>query len=186
MADAGENKGLEIKALAKGLKISGVQVWKLMQRGMPTGSLAEARAWRAENVETKTGAATRETTKLRGAQARIADFQWRKMAGELVEVSSVEASITEALVFIRSEVEGKAGRLAHQLAAMKDPAEIRQFLLHELRASLATAADRLEGWARMVAGDQASAAETDPVAGEVGRGKPPIPEGERGTGAIPQ
>jgi hypothetical protein len=168
-----------IKKLAKALKISTVQVWRLAKRGMPTSSAAAARAWRDENVQTKTGAVLAENQRLRSAQARMAEIQVRRMTGELVELAEVETSIVESMVLIRSTLEGVAARCAPQLATMTDPAEIRLYLLNENRDALRSSTDRLEARWRMDTSGERAAPQADPKPVEVGGGKPAVPRRKR-------
>jgi phage terminase Nu1 subunit (DNA packaging protein) len=167
-----------IKRIAKALKISTVQVWRLSKRGMPLDE-ARARAWRDENIQTKTGAVASEVGRLRAAQARIAEMEARQLASELVELAEVELSITEAMVLIRSTLDGVASRCAPQLATMTEAAEIRLYLLNEIRDALRSAADRLEARWRMAAGNEIAPAQADPKPVEVGRRKPRAPRRKR-------
>jgi hypothetical protein len=168
-----------IKQIAKALKISTVQVWRLSKRGMPTSSAAAARAWRDENVQTKTGAVLAENQRLRSAQARMAEIQVRRMTGELVELAEVETSIVESMVLIRSTLEGVAARCAPQLATMTDPAEIRLYLLNENRDALRSSTDRLEARWRMDAGGERAAPKADPKPVEVGGRKQAVSRRKR-------
>ena len=171
--------------LGRALGLSTMQVWRLVQRGMPTDE-AGARAWRAANIETKGGGEIRGTQRLRDAQARIADLNARRMEGELGRVSDFRASVVEAMVAIRSAMEAVAGRTAHQLAGMNDPAVIRQHLLTEIRSGLNAAADRLESWASLVASNDVPETEASAVPVAMGGGKPQVPERQRGARTISQ
>jgi len=167
-----------IKRIAKALKISTVQVWRLSKRGMPLDEV-RARAWRDEHIQTKTGAVAGENQRLKSAQAHMAEIQARRMAGELVELAEVETSVIESMVLIRSTLDGVASRCAQQLATMTDAAEVRLYLLNEIRDALRNSADRLEARWRMAASGDRAAPEADPEPVEVGRRKPRVSRRKR-------
>jgi len=153
MAKKGDAK---ITLLAKALKLSRIQIWRLVQRGMPLDENL-AREWRAKNVATKTGVVASDTGRLRRAQAFLAELDARERIGQLAPTEDYQIAINEAMVILASQFDGLPGRTASQLATMTDAAEIRRFLLNEIRRIRAAAADRLEGWARVVAGSAVAA-----------------------------
>jgi len=128
-----------------------------------------AREWRAQNVRTKTGKQFDQTTRLRAAQADLAEIEAAERRAELAPVEDMQIAWNEAFVILRSETEAIAGRCAAQLSAMSDQAEIRPLLLNEIRRALTSAADRIEAWARSIASGAASTSAADPNTGPVGR-----------------
>lgn len=170
MARKGRKPGSGVNGkLAKALKVTEQRVSQLRKQGMPITSVKEAMAWVGANVQRRTGAVANETQRLRAAQANRIELELAHRSGRLAPIEDMQIAANEAMVILRSQVDAVASRCAAQLAGMSDPAEIRQFLLHENRQALAAAAARLEDWARMVAGSAASQAAAVAHPGSVGR-----------------
>lgn len=153
---------------AKALKVTEQRISQLRRQGMPLTSVREAKAWVSANVLRRTGAVANETQRLRAAQAGLVELEMAHKAGRLAPIEDMQIAANEAMVLI-AQIDSVAGRCAQQLAGMSDAAEIRQFLLHEIRQARAAAAARLEDWARMVAGRAASQAAARANTGPVGR-----------------
>lgn len=154
---------------AKALGISPRQLRRDEDKGCPK-DLEGARAWRARHVPSKedNGGIVDETARLRAAQAELAELDAAERRGELAPVDDYQVAVNEAMVILRSQIDGLSGRYATQLAGMSDPAEIRQLLKDETDRILGAAAARLEDWARLVAGGGATAAATEADAGSMG------------------
>lgn len=145
-------KSLTRAALAKGLGISPRMVHKLRNRGMPVHSLEAAQEWRRVNLEPKREAPkvaspmTQETTRLKSAQAELAELEAAERRGDLMPVADAQQVASEAIVIVTTQLDGLPGRTAGQLAGMTDPAAIRKFLLDEtrrIRAAMAEAFRKL-------------------------------------------
>lgn len=178
--------------IAAGLGISVPYLYKLKKRGMPVSSVAAAKKWRAANVQTGPSGRRREatyapepeieaaqssaqvgglmqspliiaTTRLRQAQAEIAQLKLRQDRGDTRLLSDYQIATTEAMVILASQLDGLPSRMASQLSTMNDSAEIRSVLLVETRRIRSACADRLADWAGMAEGqpDTQAAAQQD-------------------------
>lgn len=127
-----------------------------------------AKAWVVQNVRQRTGEVASETQRLRVAQARMVELDLARKSGLVAPIEDMQIAANEAMVIL-AQIDSLAGRCAAQLAGMTDPAEIRRFLLNEIRQARAAAAARLEDWARMAAGRAAAEAASGSDAGPVGR-----------------
>jgi hypothetical protein len=158
---------------AEALGITPRQLRRDEAKGCPK-DLEGARTWRARNVpqkgESDNAGIVDETARLRAAQADLAELQALEKRGEVAPVADMEIAINEANVIARTQFDGLSGRIAAQLAAITgvDSAEVRQLVKDETDRILAAWADRLEGWARMVASGGAPAAGAEEDAGPVG------------------
>ena len=166
-----EERG-KMNALAAALKMSRVQVWRLRARGMPVDSADAAREWRRINVPPKhgEGKVINEVTRLRRAQADLAELDAAQKMGSLASVEDYAQATMEAMTIIGSRLTGLPGRVAGTLAGMTDPAAIRRYLTDELNAIRTSAADALTSWASssVAARGEAPATEALPVPGPVG------------------
>src|SRR5512143_4238743 len=147
------------------------------RRGMPTDSLAKARAWREANLQkgrggrrikgggttppltppaapaaedagvTKEMTVVSATARLRLAQAEVAELEAAAKRGELRPLADYQRATTEAMVILATQLDGVPGRLASQLSTMDDAGEIRQVLMDEARRIRSAIADRLRDWA---------------------------------------
>lgn len=160
---------------AKALGITPRQLRRDEAKGCPK-DLEGARTWRDRNVpsrgEADNGGIVDETARLRAAQADMAELLAAEKRGEIAPVPDYQVAINEAMVLLRTQIDGLSGRLATQLAAMTDPAEIRQLVKDETDRILAACADRLEDWARLVASGGAAAPAPEEDAGRVGGPEP--------------
>lgn len=82
--------------------------------------------------------------------------------GRLVDLDFVGGVIDEAMILIRTQLDGQPGRMAGELASISDPAVIRQKLQHENRRILAAAAEKVAA----LGASGADRAEPDPAADE--------------------
>jgi phage terminase Nu1 subunit (DNA packaging protein) len=96
-----------------------------------------------------------ETRRLRGAQADLCELEAAEKRGDLVPVEDVQIAISESNVILRGQMEAVASRCCGSLAAMRDAAQIRHYLLGEIRRALSAAAARLEEWTAAVAKGEA-------------------------------
>lgn len=170
-----------IRELAQGLKINPATVWRYVQRGMPTTSIAEARSWRAANIESKSGRQASATTRLREAQARNAELDAARKAGELAPLEEYRSGNMDAMAILTTGLSGFPGRVAGRLATMTDAAEIKAFLRDEINVLRTECADALDRWIAGQAGvgsgrgDDAPGA--DPIAGSMGERQASPPAG---------
>ena len=104
------------------------------------------------------GALAAERVKLARAQREAIEQRTRVRAGELLPRGEVSSAFVGAQANVASQLEALPGRHAMQLAAITDPALIRQILLVEVRRVRASAADELEAFADSAAGSRRPAA----------------------------
>lgn len=168
-------------ALAKALGISREMVHRLVNLGMPCTTVKAAREWRKANLQqpaAEDDTIAGQTKRLRAAQADLAELEAAEQRGELSPTDEMQNAWSEAFVQLRTQTEAIAGRCAAQLSVMTDPAEIRAYLLNEIRASLASSAARLEDWARGVWGDSVAQTPAKPNGGRMGGPMPDSAAGE--------
>jgi len=91
-----------------------------------------------------------ETKRLRAAQADLAELEAAEKRGELVRAEDVQIAINETMLLLRLQMEAIASRCAAALAGMTDAAQIRHYLLGEIRQVLRAGAARLQEWAQSV------------------------------------
>lgn len=140
-------------------------VTNLIREGMPvdgTGKkgsplkidTAKALAWwRDREVEKQLGKVAREAgdpetrkdadRRLAAARADRAEVEAARARAEVIPMADAQFVMNEAMAVIASQLDGLGGRLASELAAISEPAAIRQKLLAETRRIRAAAADRL-------------------------------------------
>lgn len=75
-------------------------------------------------------------TQRESAEALMAELQYRKMCGELVDVSSVRSAITAKAIALRDALLQLPDRTCQALAAETDPHLVREYLSGELRSVL--------------------------------------------------
>jgi hypothetical protein len=92
----------------------------------------------------ESSAAAAARLKLLEAQRRLLEQRTREREGELVERAEVSRVFSSALVQIAAALEGMAGRLAGELAAVDQPARIHEVITHETRRIRESAAAGLE------------------------------------------
>jgi hypothetical protein len=105
------------------------------------------------------------------AQRRSVEQRTRERGGELVERGDVARVFDAVMVQVGAALEGLPGRMAGELAAINEPAVVREKLSDEVRRIRATAAEELAALASR--GERSSATEAAPEAHgrSVGRGK---------------
>jgi phage terminase Nu1 subunit (DNA packaging protein) len=89
-----------------------------------------------------------ETKRLRAAQADLAELEAAEKRGELAPVEDVRIAFSETMVILRMQMEAVASRCAAPLVGRTSAAEIRAYLLGEIRRALTAAAARLEKWSK--------------------------------------
>lgn len=82
-------------------------------------------------------------TRLTEAQARNAEIEADRRAGQLLDREDVQVVVSAAMVVIATGMDSLGGRLAAELAGIDDPAAIRHRLLAETRRIRAQAAEQL-------------------------------------------
>ena len=82
--------------------------------------------------------------KLIQSQGRALDQRTRRESGKLVERAEVSRICSAAVVVFAAAVDGMSGRLAGELAAIDQPAQIHEVLADEARRIRNAAADELE------------------------------------------
>jgi phage terminase Nu1 subunit (DNA packaging protein) len=106
------------------------------------------------------GSLVEEKLRLTVAQRREIEQKTRHRARELVEIDEVDRVFAAAMVTVGSQLDGLGGRLANELSALTDPAQVREVLFRETRRIRAAAAAQLEALAGAPAsGEPAEAAE---------------------------
>lgn len=74
-------------------------------------------------------------------QAKIAEMDERRMAGDLVEIAQVRKDVQRAAMAFRDAMLAIPGRLAAQIASLDDERDVEQMLDAEIRAELGRIAD---------------------------------------------
>ena len=85
-----------------------------------------------------------EEARLKRHQADKAEVEAQKAKGEVLIVEDVKDALNDIAVSFGSQLDALGGRLSNELAALTDPAEIRQVLFEESRRIRAATADALE------------------------------------------
>lgn len=154
---------------AEALGISERQLRRLEAKGCPK-DIEGARRWYARNSSDKgsSGYLNDETTRLRSAQADIAELDAAQKRGELVPLEDVKIVVGEMLVNLRRDMEAIPGRTAMQVAVMGDAGEIRELQLHDTRQALGAAADRLQDLFRAFGAGGSTEGTAEQDAGSVG------------------
>lgn len=132
------------------------QVDKVLSKGAERGG---------KIVDVKT-----EEARLKMFQADKAEVDAQKAKNEVLLIEDVKDTLNEIATTYGSQLDALGGRLANELAAIEDPAEIRQVLFAEGRRIRSSTADALE----------ALVARTDIEIGEVGESSGPEDSGPVG------
>jgi phage terminase Nu1 subunit (DNA packaging protein) len=101
-----------------------------------------------------------EEARLKKFQADKAEIEAQKARREVILVEDAKDTLNDVAVVYGSQIDALGGRLANELAAIDEPAEIRQRLFAEGRRIREATADALE----------ALVADTGGLVGEVGEG----------------
>lgn len=129
-----------------------------------------------------------ERARLEGAQRAKIEMQLRRQRGELLPAAMADETLNVASNIFIGELDGRASRLANEIAG-KDPPAARDLILEDNRRIRNVVADHLERRAaalaamRELGAEVAPAAQTD--AEPVGGREQELPAGEPGTGAVP-
>lgn len=103
------------------------------------------------------------------ANASLIELELAQKRGDLIPMAVAENVIDRAFGLVATQLDGLAGRLAAELAAVSDAAVIRQVLFDETRRIRAAAAAELANRAIVQTGgseDQSASAEDDSPVGE--------------------
>lgn len=123
-------------------------------------------------------------SRLMSAQARNAEMDADRKAGQLLDVNDVQSVVNETMTIIAGGLDSLGGRLAGELAGDTDPAIIRQKLLNETRRIRSAAADRLASLGAITDGSRDPSAATGPKRRSVGKRKPRAATRKRRAGTI--
>ena len=137
------------RSIAVTLGVSPGRVSQMKAQGMPTDSLAGAKAWFAENVDPKFAptsgkrqVASLEDARVRRetAEANMAEMRELEKAGELVDAQAVRRLLAEAGAQIGLILDRIPDRLAPRLVAGGNEQQIHELLqaeIDQVRAELA-------------------------------------------------
>jgi hypothetical protein len=138
---------LEEIAAACGVAISTVHGWCEREglesrragrkRLVPTAALLKFLAHRPGS---SVGSQRERLAKEQADKAALDNAVRRK---DLIYTADVSVVFNEAIRMMRSEIDGTAGRIANELAAINDPGAVRARLLEDYRAACAAFAERL-------------------------------------------
>lgn len=186
-------------------KLSGMSegwVTKALDQGMPSDRSGRAR--KSVSIETATAIPwllERAASQVKREEGSERERLAREMAdgkaldnaarrGELVNVAHVRAVMLAAVSQLGAELEGVPGRMANELAAISEPAEIRARLLGQLRGVRSSYADRL---GKLGEPDAVAERSVEPVKAAaskntkpVGGRKPRSAGRKRGAGKVPK
>lgn len=123
-------------------------------------------------------------TRLTEAQARNAEIEAERRAGQLLDREDVQTVLNEAMTIIATGMDGLGGRLANELAGDSDPASIRQKLLSETRRIRASAADKFARLGAIGDGGRHPAPAAGKKSGPVGKRKTSTPARKRRARAV--
>lgn len=158
------------KERAAAIGISTRQLRKDERDGCPT-ELAGAIAWRAENRNRlPSGSLNDETTRLRSAQAEIAEIEAAKLRGELMLREDVRRVVEGAIFIINAEFRGAPRRMAPEIIGVTEPAEMQQRLRNEftrIRSALSEKFAELALESDEPGSEAAATAHAGPVGGSV-------------------
>jgi phage terminase Nu1 subunit (DNA packaging protein) len=121
---------------------------------------------RSEGAYTDAADIKVERKRLIKAQADRAETENQQQRGALVALSVVTAVFHALAILYASSIEALPGRLAHELAGLHDPAEIKQRLFTECREIRCSTADQLRRWAKALAGGERNSGDGQCAEGE--------------------
>lgn len=87
------------------------------------------------------------------AEAKTAEVRAAREAGETISVDEVLQITATGFALLKNRWQTQCGRMAHQLAAMDDPADIRAALLDDTNVQLLEASQRFGQFAKGIDGE---------------------------------
>lgn len=112
--------------------------------------MPEAVAWLIDRKVAESGAADKDLDEFRkdlvAEQIEKIRLENAQRRAELVPVDMAQSAINRLAVEFSTQLDALAGRLAHEVAGMNDPAEIHSLLMGEARGIRATTSAVVESW----------------------------------------
>lgn len=145
--------------LAEALGVDPALITRYKRRGMPVGSIAEAQAWKADNVRARVTRGAKpdaaagagavpgygdHRARREAAEADMAELEAKRKAGALMAVEPAERATFEAFRELRDATFSSIRSAAPQVLGLTEVREVQHLLEDALRAAYADFEARMQ------------------------------------------